>query len=292
MKRIMIYGTGEISSFLSSNLNGKKAEIVAYIDNALSGKSYNNIKVIHESIIPDINFDYLIIAFGDVQKGIDTLVKQYNIPKSKIAAYNFAHSNETYRLINNKVQNEIYTYLNHQVIEEIFELNPHKYFLSTMRVNNELSDIIEFDYVREQTLALLGEEIYRKNIIGDVAELGVYKGEFSKKINKMFPNRKLYLFDTFEGFNKDEIINDNELTHKDIEEKRFKDTSIDEVLSKMQYQEQCIVNKGYFPASFKDEYKNKKFAFVSIDVDLFDPIYNGLEVFYHRLSGGGVHNGA
>ena len=33
-----------------------------------------------------------------------------------------------------------------------------------------------------------------------MAELGVYRGEFAKEINKVFPDRTLYLFDTFEGF--------------------------------------------------------------------------------------------
>lgn len=33
-----------------------------------------------------------------------------------------------------------------------------------------------------------------------MAELGVYKGKFAVEINKLFPYKKLYLFDTFEGF--------------------------------------------------------------------------------------------
>lgn len=42
--------------------------------------------------------------------------------------------------------------------------------------------------------------IYSNNISGCVAEVGVFQGEFASVINKNFPDRKLYLFDTFEGF--------------------------------------------------------------------------------------------
>ena len=34
----------------------------------------------------------------------------------------------------------------------------------------------------------------------DVAEAGVFQGEFAKWINQFFPNRVLHLFDTFQGF--------------------------------------------------------------------------------------------
>lgn len=54
-----------------------------------------------------------------------------------------------------------------------------------------------FDHIRLATLELVSYEINSKNIKGNVAELGVYKGKFARYINKMFPDRNLYLFDTF-----------------------------------------------------------------------------------------------
>ena len=47
----------------------------------------------------------------------------------------------------------------------------------------------------------------------------------------------------------------------------------------------CIVCKGYFPATTKDI--EDKFAFVSIDTDLYEPILAGLQYFYPRLNSGG-----
>jgi O-methyltransferase len=53
----------------------------------------------------------------------------------------------------------------------------------------------------------------------------------------------------------------------------------------MAYPENCIVKKGYFPDTTKDI--DEYFAFVSIDTDLYEPIYQGLCWFYPRLLRGG-----
>ncbi len=120
-----------------------------------------------------------------------------------------------------------------------------------------------------------------RDIEGDMAELGVYKGDFCKFFNLYFPQRKLYLFDTFNGFDaKKDSVKPEDL-------KSFKDTSVDIVLNKMKNPENCIVYKGYFPDSVRDSVVDTKFALVSLDCDLYEPIYAGLEFFYPRLSKGG-----
>ena len=70
-----------------------------------------------------------------------------------------------------------------------------------------------FDYIRLATLELVSHEIDRKNLDGSVAELGVYKGKFAKFINQYFPERSLYLFDTFEGFDDRDIATEKENKH-------------------------------------------------------------------------------
>ena len=62
-----------------------------------------------------------------------------------------------------------------------------------------------FDYIRLATLELVSYEIAKKNLAGNVAELGVYKGKFARYLNQYFPDRLLYLFDTFEGFDNRDI---------------------------------------------------------------------------------------
>lgn len=48
--------------------------------------------------------------------------------------------------------------------------------------------------------------IHEKNILGSVAEAGVFQGEFASVINSSFPEKILYLFDTFEGFDARDVI--------------------------------------------------------------------------------------
>lgn len=144
----------------------------------------------------------------------------------------------------------------------------------------------KFDYVRFRSFELAANEITNQNVSGEIAELGVFRGEFAALINQKFSNRKLYLFDTFEGFEENELKKDMEKGYLDQEfADCFKNTSVDLVLSKMQHPEQCIVHKGFFPQTAQGV--EEKFAFVSIDVDLEEPIYSGLEYFYPRLEKGG-----
>lgn len=143
------------------------------------------------------------------------------------------------------------------------------------------------DYVRVMSLELISQEIKESNVEGNVAEFGVFQGEFASKINEAFPNKKLYLFDTFEGFNKEEENKDKKENFFTEHVTDFSKTSVDIVLKNMKFPENCIIKKGYFPDTTKDIPIDEQFAFVSIDTDLYDPIYNGLLYFYPRLQKGG-----
>lgn len=118
-----------------------------------------------------------------------------------------------------------------------------------------------------------------RNIPGNMAEVGVYTGEFAKLFNRYFPEKQLYLFDTFEGFDAErDSVNDCDVNN-------FKDTSVENVLGKMVTPEKCIVRKGYFPDTA--EGIEDTFCLVSLDCDLYNPILAGLEYFYPRLEVGG-----
>jgi hypothetical protein len=73
------------------------------------------------------------------------------------------------------------------------------------------------DFTRHAALELYSLEIKRLKVPGAVAELGVYRGEFAKLINTLFPTKKLYLFDTFTGFHQKDIDHElsNNLIHRD-----------------------------------------------------------------------------
>ncbi|MDR1955675.1 MAG: TylF/MycF family methyltransferase, partial [Treponema sp.] len=126
------------------------------------------------------------------------------------------------------------------------------------------------DYFRVSSLELISFEIYNKKTPGNVAELGVFRGDFAKHINIAFPDRKLYLFDTFEGFDEKDAEKERQGNYsRNIQD--FSNTNVELVLNKMKFKENCIVKKGYFPETAQDV--EDKFVFVSIDVDLYEPIY-------------------
>lgn len=140
------------------------------------------------------------------------------------------------------------------------------------------------NYIRISTLELVAQEIYENNVQGAVAELGVYKGQFAKYLNQVFPDKTLYLFDTFEGFDEKDVNVElkNEFSKGNQD---FSDTSVQSVLKKMTNKDKCVIKQGWFPDSLNG--LEEKFCFVSLDADLYKPIYDGLEYFYPRLNKGG-----
>lgn len=142
------------------------------------------------------------------------------------------------------------------------------------------------DYNRLRTFELIVEQITNQKIPGAVAELGVFRGEFAKYINAAFPDRICYLFDTFEGFRQSEAQKEKQAGNcGDAFINRFQDTSEELVLQKMPIPHKVVCKKGLFPESLKGLEDN--FAFVSLDVDFEQAIYDGMMYFYPRLSKGG-----
>lgn len=140
------------------------------------------------------------------------------------------------------------------------------------------------DYIRHATLELCYEEIIASGVKGNVAELGVYRGDFSKRLNQLFRDRKLYLFDTFKGFSDDDIAIEHQKGFSPPNQ-NFSNTSIELVKSKMPHPQNCIFKPGHFPQTA--EGVDDTFCFVSLDADLYEPIYQGLNFFYPRLQKGG-----
>lgn len=125
------------------------------------------------------------------------------------------------------------------------------------------------------------------NLFGAVAEVGVYRGDFAKEINRVFKHSKIYLFDTFDGFvEQDCIVENNKNNLNKVKEGYFSNTSEQTVLDKMLYKENCEIVKGYFPKSaigIEDD-----FIFVNLDVDLYAPTLSGLQFFYPKMKTGGI----
>jgi O-methyltransferase len=155
-------------------------------------------------------------------------------------------------------------------------------------VSKELKSL-EFatrDKVRFYTLWFQIERLKKNKISGSFAELGVYKGVTANIMYEMDRNRTLHLFDTFEGFDEKDLLEENRKGGK-YSKKEFADTSVQAVREYINGGDKIVFHKGYFPETAIG-LEQEEFAFVSIDADLYKPTLEGLNFFYKRLIPEGV----
>ena len=142
------------------------------------------------------------------------------------------------------------------------------------------------DKIQVGMTQLMSHEVYQQKIEGAVAELGVFRGFNASVMNHFFPDRRLYLFDTFEGLDPRDLEADERLGYNTSHYLEFTDTNIELVMSKMSHKENIIVRKGWFPDSAVG-LEDERFCFVFLDANLYQPTYEGLHWFYPRLANGG-----
>lgn len=148
----------------------------------------------------------------------------------------------------------------------------------------QLSKFLEIMDMRKAVLLRLSERL--ANIDGAIAELGVYKGDFALILNRLFPRRILYLFDTFSGFTEQDVETEAKQEFSLASTLDFSDTSVEAVLSRMPHKDTIKICSGHFPATAQG--LDDKFALVSLDADLYEPTLAGLEWFLPRMVSGGV----
>lgn len=139
---------------------------------------------------------------------------------------------------------------------------------------------------RRQFLADIAALFTKDGMEGECAEAGVFEGDFAKYINEYFPNKKLYLFDTFEGFSEKDIEYERSKKTSSARGRDYNNTSIELVKAKMKNVERIIIRKGYFPDSADGI--DEKFCFVNLDMDLYQPTQLGLEWFSDRMVPDGI----
>ena len=291
--KVLIFGTGEGSKKALEIIDLEKVHILAYLDNNQSkhGTIYNGIKVEDPLTVNKYDYDYIVIASIFYQE-ITAQLLRMNIHKSKIVQL---YASKTARFLVKEIYEDNMKYRS-IIREECLADHYKNYAICNMigldnERNKKLYNYPDYrlkglDYVRVSTVELISREIRERNIAGAVAELGVYRGDFSKLINDLFPDRTFYLFDTFEGFSQKDIAIEKDESFSQTKVGQFGDTSIEIVMDKLSHKENIIIKKGYFPESAADLI-NETFSFVSIDVDLYKPTYEGLHFFYRRLSKGG-----
>jgi len=167
---------------------------------------------------------------------------------------------------------------------------PHKWedAIDHGKISNKLKKLERTyrDKVRFYTFWLQIERIKSEKILGAFAELGVYKGTTANIIHQMDTSRTLHLFDTFEGFAKQDLVLENSNEDK-FSTSNFSDTSLEMVRKYINGNKKVYFHPGYFPDSAKNV-NETNFAFVHLDADLYRPTLAALNYFYPKLSVGGV----
>jgi hypothetical protein len=142
------------------------------------------------------------------------------------------------------------------------------------------------DAARLWGLMLNVKQVLKDNVLGDFAELGVWRGNTAAVLAHYASAsaRQVYLFDTFEGFDAKDLVNvdaDKPMVFANTSEAYVRETlGANDAC--------CRYVKGYFPDSITAECAGRRYAVVSIDCDLYEPMRAGLEFFYPRLSSGGI----
>ena len=130
------------------------------------------------------------------------------------------------------------------------------------------------------------KQVIAEEVPGDFAELGVWRGNTAAVLAHYAAkaNRKVYLFDTFDGFDARDLAGIDK-----GKQLMFADSSLmlaQEVIGEPS--NVCHFVQGYFPLTLTEEHQGKTFCVVSVDCDLYLPMKAALEYFYPRMSVGGI----
>lgn len=141
------------------------------------------------------------------------------------------------------------------------------------------------DMTRYFFLTLACEQIVKEGLVGDIAEIGVYKGNSATILVHLARalGTTAYLFDTYEGFAGRDLVG----VDSDVRRDAFSDNSL-EFVKKVVGDESVQFVKGHFPGSLSQISTSLRFCLVHIDCDLYAPFKDALEYFYPLLVDGGM----
>ena len=168
------------------------------------------------------------------------------------------------------------------------------YYEALERTDMVWSDNL-FKQLRFCNMLQIAERVLKNKSKEDFAECGCWKGHSSHMISSLIAeyklNNRFHIFDSF-----DEGLSDKSPHDRN---KRFNQSEKEIEIEKKIFSstEACVQNalanfdfvktyKGWIPDRFKDV-KDRKFSFVHLDVDLYQPTLDSLEFFFPRLVKGG-----
>ncbi|WP_441232797.1 TylF/MycF/NovP-related O-methyltransferase [Bradyrhizobium sp. 1200_D9_N1_1] len=140
-------------------------------------------------------------------------------------------------------------------------------------------------YDRRWTVAQLARHAI--SLGGAFAECGVYRGATAYLTAKALhlhgaPHLKLHLFDSFSGLSAPSSVDGSYWRAGDMA------SGLEEVRANLaEWSDRVVMHPGWIPERFLDVAADR-FAFVHIDVDLFQPTRESLSFFYQRMLPGGI----
>ncbi|MDO4732857.1 MAG: hypothetical protein Q4B50_05000, partial [Bacillota bacterium] len=192
---IYVWGTGcGASELLEQGLSLER--ICAFVDSYPMGERFLGKPVLLPEQAANTEFHLLIITARHTD-AISRRCEELGIPREKCLFL----KNNTTLLDRNDACRAAKEILGEELLEKLI---PRQRILSTpAQLTRHLlpEEELHNDYARLSTLELLCRRL--KDVPGAAAELGVYRGFFARCINLLLPERKLYLFDSFAGFQED-----------------------------------------------------------------------------------------
>lgn len=157
----------------------------------------------------------------------------------------------------------------------------------------------DWDSVKEKTFLhrFKAREIYRllstvltSNLSGDIAECGVYEGGISallaKIIQNQSPEKRIHLFDSFEGLPK--LDHNKDLKFYGEGMMSFPENSVCQFFEEQQLTEFSVFHPGWFDQTLPKLEQEQSFCFIHIDCDIYPSTVTCLEYLYDRMEPGGI----
>ncbi len=270
---IYVWGTGcGASELLDAGLEAGKID--AFVDSFPSGDTFLGRPVILPEQLPIADCELLIVTTRQTE-AIAQRAEALGIPADRLL-YMKNHHQLTDR---NRGYGQAEAILGRELLERI--IFPVHMVRQNPTLRHRLPErMLENDYVRLATLELLCRRL--EEVPGACAELGVYKGAFARGINTLMPHKKLYLFDSFDGFEPGEAARE---VGSDAFVAAHRNTNAQTVIDSMPHPGVVQAKVGFFPGTA--EGLEERFCLVSLDVDFGDTTLEGLRYFWPRVERGG-----
>jgi len=149
-----------------------------------------------------------------------------------------------------------------------------------------VGDIFEGFYGKIDRIALATSFLQGSLCIpGDVAEFGVHRGHTAASIDRVLaqdaPDKKLYLFDSYEGMPEISHHLDSAWEPGDLA------SPVEDVQELFADSGRVKIVKGFFSETLS-QYPDLRFSFCHVDADLYTSVKECIEYILPRLSPGGI----